>query len=427
MPFELREAAKSIALQLPPVRRVYDQAQRSGAENEELRSRLTKTESEVALLRRALGASHRFRKLQILLTSRCNLTCVMCNSIHLKKAALAEAEVRGLIEDGDVLGFDLIEISGGEPYYLKYFSAVIEDYAGKIAPNIRILSNAYSLDKELIGQLAGRSRLAFQVSFDGTRDVHNFIRVQNRYDAFSKSDENFRLLSKAGLGVSLQTVIQRHNVGNLLDTYRHFRDVPYKHHGFGIVEEGSWDYDNNCLLPVQANQLADELEQILAEAKADGQPVGIDGNMIAHLRSLSRAKKHNKQAEHFPLHAGYGCTVPFSIVIVDQEGLVYPCFHYHPAAGGELRDMVVRSSHLSEFSIKGRRLVDVMFSQAYIARSMQMTAIDGCEGCTTSCYFHDHDFARKCKQPTPEDIAQRDAQRDFLRRTPKQAVALTAE
>jgi len=41
--------------------------------------------------------------------------------------------------------------------------------------------------------------------------------------------------------------------------------------------------------------------------------------------------------------------------------------------------------------------------------------IDGCEGCTTACYFHDEVFRRRCMAPTAADVALRDAQRTYLR------------
>jgi MoaA/NifB/PqqE/SkfB family radical SAM enzyme len=247
--------------------------------------------------------------------------------------------------------------------------------------------------------LAGRPRLHFQVSFDGTREVHNAIRVQNRYDAFPQSDRNFGALAAAGIATSLNTVIQRHNVGNLLETYRYFRDVPYVFHGFGIVEDGSWNFADNDFLPEQLEPLADELGRLLHEARRDRKNVGIDHEMIDHLRNRGRKEGHRKLA--FPLHAGYGCTVPWSIVIVDQRGHVFPCFH---------TDWGDRS----RFTIRDRSLSDVLLSPEYMERSRARVAIDGCEGCTTACYFHDPVFRRKCLNPTPYDIGLREAQRAFL-------------
>src|SRR5262249_5765289 len=256
-----------------------------------------------------------------------------------------------LVEDADRLGFSECEISGGEPYYLPYFRQVLEDYAGGTRMTLKVCTNAFHLDEALISTLAGRQRLLFQVSFDGTGDVHNAIRVQNRYDAFTRSDRNIRLLAQAGIAVSINTVIQRHNVGNLLETYRYFRELPYLFHGFGIVEDGSWGFANNDFLPGQIEQLAPELEQLLAEAKVDRKNVGIDEGMIHHLRSRARGADHPVQG--FPLHAGYGCSVPWSIVIVDQRGHVYPCFH---------TDWGDRS----RFSIRDRSLTDILFSEDYL-------------------------------------------------------------
>lgn len=65
------------------------------------------------------GSSTAFANCKFFLPRAATLTSVMCNSIHLKKAVPTEQEVRNLIEDGDALGFDMIEISGGEPYYLS--------------------------------------------------------------------------------------------------------------------------------------------------------------------------------------------------------------------------------------------------------------------------------------------------------------------
>jgi MoaA/NifB/PqqE/SkfB family radical SAM enzyme len=348
-------------------------------------------------------ANYQFRKLHVLLTNRCNFTCGMCSIIHEARGALTEQQLRGLIESADQLGFDEIEISGGEPYYLPYFRKVLEDYAGNTEVKLKVCTNAFHLDEALVRTLAGRPRLHFQVSFDGTREVHNAIRVQNRYDAFPRSDRNLRLLADAKIMTSLNTVIQRHNVGNLLDTYRYFRDVPYLFHGFGIVEADTWDFANNDFLPEQLAPLADELEQLQAEAKRDGKNVGLGQEMIAHIRNRGRDDSQRPAAPAFPLHPGYGCSVPWSIVVVDQHGHVFPCLH-------------TDWSDASRFTIKDSSLPDVLFSREYIARSRRRVAIHGCEGCTTACYFHDPVFRRKCLNPTASDIALREAQRRYLRR-----------
>jgi sulfatase maturation enzyme AslB (radical SAM superfamily) len=429
---DVRGAARTVALQFPPLRRLYDHARflqdraksleddarslqhRTTSLEDHVRSledRATSLQNRATSLQEDLAVSearrrgeapinYNFRKLHLLITNRCDFTCVMCAIIHGNKSTLSEATVRGLIEDADALDFDQVEISGGEPYYVPYFKSVIEDYGGKIKPMLKICTNAYSLEPPLINRLAGRKRLHFQVSFDGTGAVHNAIRVQNRYDAFSRSESNFRALADAGLAVSLNTVIQRHNVGNLLATYRHFRDVPYLFHGFGLVELDSWDYAKNCLLPEQIEPLASELEALIAEAKADEQQVGIDSNMVAHIRSMATSSA--SAAADFPMHAGYGCTVPFSHVIVDTRGAIYPCIH------GDWGDR-------NAFNVHQGRLAEILFSSTYIERSRHAVRIDGCSGCSTACYFHDPVFRRKCMHPTAFDIAQRDAQRDFLR------------
>src|SRR5262249_30134807 len=154
------------------------------------------------------SANYQFCKLHVLVTNRCNFTCGMCSIIHQARDALTEQQLRGLIEAADQLGFDEIEISGGEPYYLPYFRKVLEDYAGSTQATLKVCTNAFQMDEGLVRTLAGRPRLHFQVSFDGTRDVHNDIRVQNRYDAFPRSDRNLRLLAEAGIMTSLNTVIQ---------------------------------------------------------------------------------------------------------------------------------------------------------------------------------------------------------------------------
>jgi len=268
---------------------------------------------------------------------------------------------------------------------------------------LKICTNAFQLDDALISSLAGRRHLLFQVSFDGIGAIHNAIRVQSRYDAFSRRDRNIRLLAQAGIAVSINTVIQRHNVGNILETYRHFRDLPYLFHGFGIVEADTWDFANNDFLPEQLAPLADELEQLQAEARHDGKNVGVGQEMISHIRNRRDPGPENGQHPSFPLHAGYGCSVPWSIVIVDQHGCVFPCLH-------------TEWGDTSRFTIKDRPLTDILFSPEYVERSRRRVAIHGCEGCTTACYFHDPVFRRKCLNPTPYDIALRDAQRRYLGR-----------
>src|SRR5262249_34130566 len=116
------------------------------------------------------------------------------------------------------------------------------------------------------------------------------------------------------------------NVGNLLETYRHFKDVDYLFHGFCVVVPGSWDYERNRLLPDQVDNLADELQTLLTESQNEGKiAAGIDSNLLAHIRQM-KPNSYVEKAAEFPLHAGYGCSVPFSIAIVKPDGYVFPCF-----------------------------------------------------------------------------------------------------
>jgi hypothetical protein len=50
--------------------------------------------------------------------------------------------------------------------------------------------------------------------------------------------------------------------------------VPYLFHRFGIVEQGSWNFADNDFFPEQLEPLADELEQLLREAKHDQKNAG---------------------------------------------------------------------------------------------------------------------------------------------------------
>lgn len=156
------------------------------------------------------------RYLLVHITDRCNLACRHCFG---GAAGATELDLRRLEDVADqfvgLQGLRLM-ISGGEPLLHSQFAALNELLAGKDVRAV-LMTNGTLLDRKAV------SRLRFeevQVSLDGMRAAHDFLRGPGTFD---RAVAALELLAAAGVQTSVATMVHSRNLddfdalGELLD------------------------------------------------------------------------------------------------------------------------------------------------------------------------------------------------------------------
>ncbi|MCJ7652415.1 MAG: radical SAM protein, partial [Actinobacteria bacterium] len=169
------------------------------------------------------------RYLMLEVTDRCNLTCRHCYLGEGTGQELELVTIRGVLEEfGEMGGLRLI-VTGGEPLLHRRFKK-INRFVGDRPFRSILVTNGTLIDDEIAGSLLFNE---VQVSLDGMEKGHDFIRGPG---SFEKACLGVNSLRKAGMDLSVATMVHRENV-NELDRLESFvREV-------GAV---SWTLDVPC-------------------------------------------------------------------------------------------------------------------------------------------------------------------------------------
>jgi MoaA/NifB/PqqE/SkfB family radical SAM enzyme/ubiquinone/menaquinone biosynthesis C-methylase UbiE len=146
------------------------------------------------------------------ITNRCNMECKHCmfKSSPRANEELASQECDNIISESYALGCRLFFFTGGEPFVSKAFIKSVQDILILPHTHVVVLTNLtlISQAKKWLSELP-KDRLHFQVSMDGLKTNHDFLRG---HDAFSKLKENLATLRELEFPITLSTTITGHNV-----------------------------------------------------------------------------------------------------------------------------------------------------------------------------------------------------------------------
>lgn len=164
--------------------------------------------------------TNRFLELIILPTEQCNFRCVYCYedfSVGKMKNNVVEAIKKLLAQR--ISGLDALKISwfGGEPLAAKDIVYDISNFVLQLReqyPQLQYVSgmttNAFSLKEPVLRKLVSLGVTSYQISLDGTQEVHNHTRVRmngmgtfqtiwNNLLAAQQTDLNFSIIIRIHL------------------------------------------------------------------------------------------------------------------------------------------------------------------------------------------------------------------------------------
>jgi radical SAM protein with 4Fe4S-binding SPASM domain len=148
------------------------------------------------------------RYLELLVTDKCNLKCRHCYLNNAGNTDLAIDKIEKICNQFEELGGLRLMVSGGEPLLHKEFDR-INDMVGNYGFRAILLTNGTLLNKYIINDLSFNE---VQLSLDGLKESHDFIRGAGSFDKTLKSAT---LLREKGVDVSIATMISKKNIDGL--------------------------------------------------------------------------------------------------------------------------------------------------------------------------------------------------------------------
>ncbi len=144
-------------------------------------------------------------------THLCNYRCIHCyngNFIGKRKNELTTKEMEIFLDDIKENVFEIV-IGGGEPLMRKDLPHIVRKYNGFFS--FYISTNGSLLNKNLLKKFP--KNVVFQISRDGLKETHNFIR--NRQTAYDESFRAIELLKSEGYRFAVGIMICKLNINEL--------------------------------------------------------------------------------------------------------------------------------------------------------------------------------------------------------------------
>ncbi|ROP41232.1 radical SAM protein [Saccharothrix texasensis] len=153
--------------------------------------------------------------LQVHPTRLCNLRCLHCYSSSGPDVAEAIpiSVLSTVVRDAAALGYDVLNVSGGEPFLYPELPALLRA-AREAGMRTTVTTNAVALTQRRIGLVRGLVDLV-AVSLDGDRATHDRIRDQE--GCYEKALAGIRRLTEAGIPVGVITTLTQGNATQLGD------------------------------------------------------------------------------------------------------------------------------------------------------------------------------------------------------------------
>ncbi len=148
-------------------------------------------------------------------TNACNLRCPHCYTEggRVFKNELNTEEIKSVIDQLAKLKTLYIFFTGGEPFLRKDIIEILR-YTSEKKLKISISTNGQLINKQLLEKLQKLNFTLFQISIEGTKEVHNSIIEQETWEKTIKAIVLAKSVLKKNVGVG--TVMMKEN-WNILD------------------------------------------------------------------------------------------------------------------------------------------------------------------------------------------------------------------
>ena len=253
----------------------------------------------------------------IKVTRNCNLNCRHCY-VHTNNGEenMPLEKIKKIIDELVEVGCMNLFINGGEPFIRSDITEIF-NYASNKGLMISVSSNGFVINEQILKDIKSDNLKLFQVSVDGTEEVHN--RIRRKKDSYKNAIRSLKLASKIfdeRTQVVMATTIMRDNIEHIPDMLKLAKECKV---------------DTYCLVPLMASSDDKyvEAEDVSAKEKDDliKQVVNIYTKKYSKDFELSLVVPPGlipKEIKDRKFGHGYVCTFP-EMLGIDTDGKVAPC------------------------------------------------------------------------------------------------------
>jgi uncharacterized protein len=296
------------------------------------------------LYSQVINPAEKLNNLYIHITNRCGLSCSFCYAkagFNVEREFLPVDKIIRIIEEGSMLGFRKVVITGGEPLVYHDFLSLVRGIewlkTGGGIPPVVLRTN---LTGEFTGNTIDLISGAFDeivVSLDGSREYHDMRRGQGTYDAVMKNLQCF----------NDEVRNQKISLAAVFD----FKNTPRE-----IIEN-----EKQHIIDIKNHLNIKKIRflPLLPIGRAKNMDLSRDG---AEPMSVSQWTRYGS----FP---GSNCGIGY-VIMINPDGNVYPC-HVYANQGYYLGN--IYKENLKEI-ITGKKYLDL--------RGINVDKIEKCRECT---------------------------------------------
>lgn len=276
------------------------------------------------------------------LTYLCNLNCPYCYvGEEREKDELTTQEWFNIIDQ--IPFYSFVTLVGGEPLLRRDFISILEYAAKKTFGKLNVVTNGTLITEEIIDAFIKTKMMLLSVSLDGYGESHD--KSRGKEGIFDKTISNLELLNirKGNLHkpmVDIKTIILDNNLDDLPELYRLCGDMNFDFFSISFLRNNN--LKQNSILretfdeefyvqkyPIKPyfdrehfKEIYKELEELSKRYKVKIRfAPKFDGTNV-----LEKIEKFFNYPEDKPIQDIYhNCVYPFSNVMINPQGDVYPC------------------------------------------------------------------------------------------------------
>lgn len=276
------------------------------------------------------------------LTYLCNLNCPYCYvGADRKKNELSTEEWFKVIDQ--IPWYSFVTLVGGEPLIRKDFIPILEKTAKKTRGKLNVVTNGILINDEIIDAFIRTKMMLLSVSLDGYGKNHDKNRAKEGiFDKIISNLDNLNSHKGGGKGgkpmVDIKTIVLENNLDDLPKLYKLCNDMNFEFLSISFLRNN--DLKQNSVLretfteefyaqkyPIKPYFDMEHFKEIYKEIKAMGGKTQLrfspkfDGK-----NELEKIEKFFNYVEDKPIQEIYDpCKYPFSNMMINPQGDVYPC------------------------------------------------------------------------------------------------------
>ena len=283
------------------------------------------------------------------LTYRCNLSCPYCYIGQNRSIGeLSKDEWLKIISQIPWFGF--ITLVGGEPFIRDDFIEILNYASKKVFGKVNVVTNGLFLNEENVNALINAKPMLLSVSLDGWGRTHDLNRGQE--GIFDKIISNLELVNqkrkKTKMMVDIKTIVLNNNIDDIYKLYEYCTKMGFEFLSVSFLRNN--DLKQNAILKGEFEPVFYELPydinpyfnvehfiEVYKKMKALKSKTiirfspkfegGSDDVVIKKIRDFFAPENKDMLKRH-PSEIYYPCKYPFSNIMINPSGDVYPCLSF---------------------------------------------------------------------------------------------------